>query len=128
MTKVIEAKVATGPSKNQCVCIPRITMTPSNVESLPYTLCRRQFPICPAFAMTINKSQGQTFKTIGIYLPQPVFSHGQLYVALSRVGTRDGIHIMVVDGWKEETRDSDGHIVPEGVYMQNVVFKDVFHT
>lgn len=35
--------------------------------------------------MTINKAQGQTFKKIGIYLMDPVFGHGQLYVAFSRV-------------------------------------------
>ena len=49
----------------------------------------------PAFAMTINKSQGQTFKKVGIYLPQPCFSHGQMYVAMSRVGERSGVRILV---------------------------------
>jgi ATP-dependent exoDNAse (exonuclease V) alpha subunit len=33
--------------------------------------------------MTINKAQGQTMKTIGIYMPEPIFTHGQLYVTLS---------------------------------------------
>ena len=34
--------------------------------------------------MTINKSHGQTFDHVGVFLDQPVFAHGQLYVALSQ--------------------------------------------
>ena len=71
--------------------------------------------------MTINKSQGQTFKHIGVYLRDSVFSHGQLYVALSRVGSKDGVNIMVKNGWKE----SSG-FAPAGVYTENIVFREVF--
>jgi hypothetical protein len=121
MTRLIEAKVTTGPSKNQIVLIPRLNHTPSNPEKMPFTLQRRQFPVRPAFAMTINKSQGQTFKHIGVYIRDSVFSHGQLYVALSRVGTRDGIKIMVRNGWKEMTGDALA-----GVYTQNIVYHEIF--
>ena len=34
--------------------------------------------------MTINKSQGETFDIVGVYLKKPCFSHGQLYVAFSK--------------------------------------------
>ena len=126
MKNVIEAKVTSGPSKGELVCIPRLMLTPSDVEDMPFTLQRRQFPIRPAFAMTINKSQGQTFKMIGVYLREPVFSHGQLYVAFSRIGRRQDLKVMVVNGWKEKPTDPTLGNLPSGVYTRNVVFKDVF--
>jgi hypothetical protein len=55
--------------------------------------------------MTINKSQGQTFERDGIYLPQPVFSHGQLYVAFSRATSREGVKVQI-----KET-DKQGHLL-----------------
>jgi hypothetical protein len=124
MDRVIETEVATGPCKGRRVYIPRLSITPSDVESLPFTLRRRQFPVRPAFAMTINKSQGQTLKKVGIYLPQPVFSHGQFYVALSRVGTRDGVVVLVDPKWIVGEADLPG--VEPGVYTRNVVYKEVF--
>ncbi|CAG8516133.1 22080_t:CDS:2 [Gigaspora margarita] len=63
--------------------IPCITLTLSTSE-LPFIFKRRQFPIRVAFGMTINKSQGQLLKYIGLNLQTPVFTHSQLYVALSR--------------------------------------------
>jgi len=45
--------------------------------------------------MTINRAQSQTLKSVGIYLPSPVFSHGQLYVAMSRVGCADAVKFFI---------------------------------
>ena len=61
-----------------------------DVSRFPFTLRRRQFPVRVAFAMTINKSQGQTLSRVGLFLPRQVFGHGQLYVALSRCGDPPG--------------------------------------
>jgi hypothetical protein len=58
MQHVIEAEVATGPAKGQWVFIPRLSITPSDTEQMPFILRRCQFPVHPAFAMTINKAQG----------------------------------------------------------------------
>lgn len=63
--------------------IPRIKLI-SAQDKLPFQLHRRQFPLALAFAMTINKSQGQSFSTVGIDLRVPAFAHGQVYVAFSR--------------------------------------------
>jgi ATP-dependent DNA helicase PIF1 len=111
---VVEAKIITGDKIGEKVLIPRTVMTPSN-STLPFKFQRRQFPICLSFAMTINKSQGQSLSTVGLYLSRPVFTHGQLYVAISRVKRRKGLKIII---W-----DKDGNIFSK---TTNVVFKEVF--
>ncbi|UYV83388.1 hypothetical protein LAZ67_23000846 [Cordylochernes scorpioides] len=93
-SNVIEAEVLTGSNKGDIVLIPRIDLAPSET-GLPFIMKRRQFPVKPAFVMTINKAQGQTLERVGIYLPEPVFGHGQLYVAFSRVKHSSDVKIII---------------------------------
>ncbi|XP_010495176.1 PREDICTED: ATP-dependent DNA helicase PIF1-like [Camelina sativa] len=86
-----------------------------NDPKLPFRMRRRQFPLAVAFAMTINKSQGQSLNEVGLFLPRPVFSHGQLYVALSRVTSKKGLKVLIVD--------KEGEIQSQ---TMNVVFKEIF--
>lgn len=96
---VIDAEIAVGRHQGSRVFIPRIALSPSET-TLPFKLRRRQFPIKLCFAMTINKSQGQTLNQVGLYLPNDVFSHGQLYVALSRVKNSNSIKVLSSNGVK----------------------------
>jgi ATP-dependent DNA helicase PIF1 len=91
---VIEATVLTGCAKGENVFIPRI---PLISEDLAITFQRLQFPVRIAFAMTINKSQGQSLKVAGVNLETPCFSHGQLYVACSRVGNPKNLFVYCED-------------------------------
>jgi len=52
-----------------------VKMSPSQ-SPWPFKYIRRQFLIIVSYAMTINKSQGQTLDSVGLYLPKSVFSHG----------------------------------------------------
>lgn len=114
--RVIEAEIVTGRNIGLCVPLPRILMS-SEKDDLPFVLKRRQFPVRLAFAMTINKSQGQTLDKIGLYLQTSVFSHGQFYVAVSRASSRDSLKILL-----EEQTD-----VPYG-YTRNIVYKEVLQS
>lgn len=87
--------------------IHRVVMTTE--EDLPFTLSRRQLPLRPCFSMTINKSQGQTLQRVGVDLSTPVFSHGQLYVALSRVTDVNNLLLLLPRG----SRHTDNIVYPE---------------
>ena len=93
---VIKAQILTDDKAGNLVFIPRISLAPSSTE-LPFNMTRRQFPVRLAYAMTINKSQGQSVQHVGIDLRNPVFSHGQLYVALSRCTSFDCISVLLPD-------------------------------
>jgi len=79
------------------VNIPCITTT-TNCLKWPFTLQRCQFPLQLTFAMTINKAQGQTMTTVSVFLPEPVFTHGQLYVALSWATHMNDVFVFCLNG------------------------------
>lgn len=92
---VIEATVFTGCARGESVFIPRIPLIPSEY---PFQFKRLQFPLKLCFAMTINKSQGQSLKVAGIDLTGDCFSHGQFYVACSRVSSPSSLVILAPEG------------------------------
>ncbi|KAI8554976.1 hypothetical protein RHMOL_Rhmol05G0137900 [Rhododendron molle] len=100
--RIIEAQILTGGKFDDLVFIPRIFLTPSSSE-IPFEMTRRQFPIRLAYAMTINKSQGQSVNFGGIDLRTLVFSHGQLYVALSRCTSGDCTSVLSNDASRSMT-------------------------
>ena len=94
----IHAEIISGSNDflGNRVFLPRIKLCPSDL-TVPFKFERIQFPIKLAFCLTINKSQGQEFDEVGIFLPKPVFSHGQLYVAFSRAKRFSSLHIEISD-------------------------------
>ena len=103
---LIVATIITGPATGELAYIPRIPMIPTDI---PIPFKRIQFPIKTSFALTINKAQGQTFDLVGIDLRKECFTHGQLYVSLSRVGTPENQIILL----------------PQNKTTSNVIYREI---
>ena len=111
---LLECSIVGGEFNRRKILIPRITFKPKDRE-FTFDWSRRQFPVRVCFAMTINKSQGQTLQNVGIWLNDCCFAHGQLYVAVSRVGAPSKIKFAI-----RKVIGSPGFIT------SNVVYKEVF--
>jgi ATP-dependent DNA helicase PIF1 len=106
--RILEVRIITGPQAGETAFIPRITLTPSE-EQLPFELSCLRFPVCPAFAITINKSQRQSLGTGGLDLCYPVFARGQFYVGVSRGTNMGRVKVLLPE-------DSEGAVTKNVVY------------
>ena len=94
LLSVREFSITVRMPSGQDAVLPRISFTVQPEESgLPFTLLRRQFPIIPAYALTVHRVQGQTLRFVGLFFRGDVFCHGMLYTALSRVRSWDAVRV-----------------------------------
>lgn len=95
MEQVLEVQIIGGDHHGEIALIPHIRMNPGQNSQFNFCLWRLQFPVALAFAIMINKAQGQSVHYVGVDLHMPVFTHGQLYVALSRSTSHNHVHILL---------------------------------
>lgn len=114
ITYELEGMILLGRNIDNKVYIPRLSLTYSDPR-ISFKFRQTQFPLIILFAMTINKSQENYFKYVGVYLTQSVFSHGQLYVVISRVTSRNNLKLLLATN---ESQDINT--------ILNIVYKEVF--
>lgn len=112
---VIEAEIVSKKNCGERVFLPKIILHPNEDDST-VQFNRKQFPIRLAFALTINKSQGQTIKKVALYVDSPLFSHGHLYTAMSRVTKKSNFKIML---------ESKEYLGKKGYFINNIVYKEI---
>ncbi|XP_074373831.1 uncharacterized protein LOC141714198 [Apium graveolens] len=111
----VECEVICGAFIGMKHFIPRKELCPTDTK-LPFKLIRKQMPLQLCYSMTINKSHGQSLERVGLYLPNSVFTHGQFYVAVSRVTSPSGLKVFIDSRSGESTN-----------VTRNVVYKEVFY-
>ncbi|XP_076038056.1 uncharacterized protein LOC143023419 [Oratosquilla oratoria] len=120
---VIVGKILTGVYRNTQILLPRVTLEATDT---PVAFKRYQFPVKLCYAMTINKSQGQTFEKCGVLLDSSqCFAHGQLYVACSRVTSHDSLIVFpgyTKKGEEYELRPWDTRRGTRSIHCQHITF------
>jgi len=111
--RVLEVKIIGSKHHSEISFIPRIGLIPSMEIGLSFQLRRCQFSVRLVFVLTINKAQEQSVRFIGVNLREPIFSHGQLYVALSRATSHKHINILL-----PSTNPTN--------WLYNVVYPEIF--
>lgn len=93
-----------GDFDGQLRLIPRIRLNTTEVE-FPFILMRKQFPVRLCFAMTVNKSQGQSLQVVVVDLSASAFTHGQLYVALSWAVNLNNVTVLLSENHDNKTEN-----------------------
>jgi ATP-dependent DNA helicase PIF1 len=106
----LDLEFITGLVTGERILLPKIDLTLLDC-TLPFSFTRCQYPIRIAFAMKINKAKDQTLDKVGLYLSQSVFNHGQIYVAMSSVGSFKILKIQIILINKKES--------------MNIVYKEI---
>ncbi|XP_027157969.1 uncharacterized protein LOC113759590 [Coffea eugenioides] len=117
-SNVIDAVISSGEFSGKQVFLHRICFRVEDDPTCPISFERIQFLVQLCFAMTINKTQGQTLDFVGIYLPEPIFSHGQLYVDISRAKSSNSVKALIRPLIHNITLDN---LTP------NIVYQEVLH-
>ena len=116
-TSIVKIKIMDTNKQYKEVILYRIPLKPSD-PNVPIAFKRSQFPIHLSFAMIINKAQGQTLNKVRIFLPDPVVSHGELYVAFNRVTHPDNVKIFIADNESQGRLNLD----KDDIFTRNIVF------
>jgi ATP-dependent DNA helicase PIF1 len=113
---IIDAEIVNETHVVDRVFIPRILISPSEDLSLHFKFKRKPFLVHLSFVMTINKTQVQMLPNVVVYLPKPVFSHGQLYVALSKGVSQNSTWVLC-----KPNKEVD----PKGNSTRNLMYTEV---
>ena len=112
-------KLDTKPGdKNEMLVLPHIPMKYGGT-SFPFKLTRLH-PLKITFTLTINRAQGQSASRCGILLPQNVWTHGQIYVTLSRCGIPNNIFV-----WAEQEQFESFDLPPGRKFIKSVVYNKI---
>jgi hypothetical protein len=97
------------------VTLPRIAFHFKLPYGQSFTMRRLQFPLRLAYCMTFNKSQGQTLQRVVVDITKQPFTHGHLYVILSRITAYFAIRFFC----------DQNSIIDDAPIAHNVVYKQV---
>jgi hypothetical protein len=120
-THSVEVKTI-GEETARTIPLPRIPFKFCLKYVNSYQLTRMQFPLRVAYAMTYNKSQSQTLVKVLLDIKNPPFSHGQLYVTLSRVRDSTKIAMYVRDDQFVQSMDAKTGYMPT---IDNIAYQEV---